>query len=414
MTTSTILIPSTRRFTSSIVTAQVLVQIGAFSLPALLPSYIAQWHLSKTEAGWLVGIFFAAYVVAVPVLVALTDRVATRNVYMVGAGMTALAHLGFAFIADNFWWALLFRAMAGIGWAGAYMPGLKAIADTLEGDAQSRAVSAHAAGVGIAGASSFAVAGLIAGVFGPPAAFLFGGICAVIAIGIAMFVMPNRPAAHAKHADPPALLDFRPVFRNRAAMAWIAGYTFHTWEMAGLRAWGVTFLTLTAAQAGAPRWLPTPTVLFTIAGMVGIAVSIFGNEMSQRFGRIRIVTLAMLISAALGLCTGWTVGQSEALAAVLIVAWLASIFLDSAALTAGTVQAANPALRGATMGLHSMCGYAGGFIGPLGVGFALDLASSNSTLGWGLGFGQLAIISLIGLTFVRGLGGRVVSAKQVS
>ncbi len=393
-----------RRFVFLMIAAQVLVQIGAFSLPALLPSYIAQWHLSKTEAGWLVGIFFAAYVVAVPVLVALTDRLATRNVYVIGAGMTALAHLGFAFIADNFWWGLLLRAMAGIGWAGAYMPGLKAIADTLEGDAQSRAVSAHAAGVGIAGASSFAVAGLIAALFGPPAAFLFGGICAVVAIGIAMFVMPKKPAAHAKHADPRALLDFRPVFRNRAAMAWIAGYTFHTWEMAGLRAWGVTFLTLTAAQAGAPQWLPAPTVLFTIAGIVGIAVSIFGNEMSQRFGRTRIVTIAMTISAALALCTGWTAGLPEELAAVLVVAWLASIFLDSAALTAGTVQAADPALRGATMGLHSMCGYAGGFIGPLGVGFALDLAGRNLSLGWGLGFGQLALISLMGLAFVRRLG----------
>jgi predicted MFS family arabinose efflux permease len=394
-------LPSRRRFIWSIVTAQVLVQIGAFSLPALLPSYIAQWHLSKTEAGWLVGIFFAAYVITVPVLVALTDRVPTRNVYVVGAGMTALAHLGFAFIADSFWWGMLLRAMAGIGWAGAYMPGLKAITDTLEGNAQSRAVSAHAAGVGIAGAVSYAVAGLIASLFGPPAAFLFGGICATTAIVIAMFVMPNKPAAHAKHADPRALLDFRPVFRNRPAMAWIAGYTFHSWEMAGLRAWGVTFLTLTAAHAGTPRWLPTPTVLFTIAGMVGIAVSIAGNEMSQRIGRIRIVTLAMTTSAALALCTGWTVGMSEAWAAILVVAWLASIFLDSAALTAGTVQAADPALRGATMGLHSMCGYAGGFIGPLGVGLALDLAGSNLRLGWGLGFSQLAIISLIGLAFAR-------------
>jgi hypothetical protein len=150
--------------------------------------------------------------------------------------------------------------------------------------------------------------------------------------------------------------------------------------------------------------LPTPTVLFTIAGLAGIAVSISGNEMSQRFGRIRIVTFAMTMSAALGLCTGWTIGLSEVLAAVLVVAWLASIFLDSSALTAGTVQAADPALRGATMGLHSMCGYAGGFIGPLGVGFALDLASSNPTLGWGLGFGQLALVSLIGLAFVRRLG----------
>jgi hypothetical protein len=34
---------------------------------------------------------------------------------------------------------------------------------------------------------------------------------------------------------------------------------------------------------------------------------------------------------------------------------------------------------GATMGLHSMCGYAGGFIGPLGVGLALDLAGDERT-----------------------------------
>ena len=58
--------------------------------------------------------------------------------------------------------------------------------------------------------------------------------------------------------------------------------------------------------------------------------------------------------------------------------------LDSSALTAGTVQAADKELRGATMGLHSMCGYAGGFIGPLGVGFMLDLVGNDSPLSWGL------------------------------
>jgi predicted MFS family arabinose efflux permease len=395
---------SSRKFVWSIVTAQMLVQIGAFSLPALLPAYIDQWHLTKTEAGSLVGIFFAAYVVAVPLLVALTDRVPARNVYVVGAGLTALSHLGFAFVADGFWWGLLLRAAAGIGWARAYMPGLKAIADTLEGDAQSRAVSAHAAGVGIAGASSFAIAGLIASMFGNRAAFMFGGICALIAIAIALSIMPNKSPAHTKSASPRALLDFRPVFRNRAAMAWIAGYTFHTWEMAGLRAWGVTFLTLAAAEAGAPAWLPSPTVLFTLAGFAGIVVSVSGNEMSQRFGRKRIVTIAMMTSAALAAGTGWIVGSSAILAGVLVVAWLTFIFLDSAALTAGTVQAADPALRGATMGLHSMCGYAGGFIGPLGVGLALDLAGKSFVLGWGLGFGQLAIISIVGLICVRRLG----------
>jgi hypothetical protein len=103
------------------------------------------------------------------------------------------------------------------------------------------------------------------------------GICALITIAIALSVMPNKSPTHARGVHPRALLDFRPVFRNRAAMAWIAGYTFHTWEMAGLRAWGVTFLTLAAAEAGAPAWLPAPTVLFTLAGFVGIAVSVSGN-----------------------------------------------------------------------------------------------------------------------------------------
>ena len=392
------------RFIWAIVIAQVLVQIGAFSLPALLPSYIAAWSLSKTQAGWLVGIFFAAYVVAVPVLVSLTDRVPTRYVYAVGAGLTAVSHLGFAFLADGFWSALVLRALAGIGWAGAYMPGLKVIADTLEGNAQSRAVSMHAAGVGVAGASSFGLAGVIAAWLGPSAAFLFGGIAALVALAIAWVIMPNTRPKHAA-ADPRALLDFRPVFRNRAAMAWITGYTVHTWEMAALRAWGVTFLTVAATQATPPPWLPAPTVLLSIANFAGIVVSISGNELAQRYGRMRIVSLAIGAAALLALVSGWTLGTSMLLSAGLIIVWMAAIFIDSSALTAGTVQAADPKLRGATMGLHSMCGYAGGFIGPLGVGFALDMAGSNVLLGWGLGFGHLALVTLAGLVVLRRVGG---------
>ena len=139
------LLPGTRGYTKAIVAAQMLAQIGAFALPALLPDYIARWNLTKTEAGWLVGLFFAAYVVMVPVLVALTDRVPVRRVYMLGTSLTALSHFGFALFADGFWSALLLRLLAGIGWAGTYMPGLKAIADPLEGTAQSRVVSWPAA-----------------------------------------------------------------------------------------------------------------------------------------------------------------------------------------------------------------------------------------------------------------------------
>jgi len=398
-------VPGSGPFVAAIVAAQVLAQIGTFALPALLPGYIERWGLTKTEAGWLLGIFFAAYVAVVPVLVALTDRVPARRVYLLGAGCTALAHVGFATVAEGFWSALALRALAGIGWAGCYMPGLKAIADPLEGTAQSRAVSWHAAGVGIAGAASFAVAGLLDALAGPAAAFLFGGACAAGAFAIALAVMPAALPPRGSTPPPPrALLDFRPVLRNRRAMAWIVGYTVHTWELAALRAWAVTFLAATAARHGTPDWLPGPTVLFTAAGLAGIAVSITGNETAQRFGRMRVVTAAMGTAAALSLCAGWTVAASVALAALLVLLWNAAIYLDSSALTAGTVQAADPALRGATMGLHSMAGYAGGFLGPLGVGVALDLAGPNGALGWGLGFGHLALVTLAGLGVLRRLG----------
>src|SRR5437660_2713643 len=180
--------PGSHAYTKAIVAAQMLAQIGAFALPALLPNYITHWDLSKTEGGWLVGIFFAAYVVMVPVLVALTDRLPIRRVYMLGTGLTALSHFGFALFADGFWSALLLRLLAGIGWAGTYMPGLKAIADALERTAQSRAVSWHAAGVGISGAASFAIAGLIGNWAGPSAAFLLGGATALGAVLIAAAV----------------------------------------------------------------------------------------------------------------------------------------------------------------------------------------------------------------------------------
>jgi hypothetical protein len=72
--------------------------------------------------------------------------------------------------------------------------------------------------------------------------------------------------------------------------------------------------------------------------------STFGGWRSIQLSYGRIVTVAMTTSAVLAIGTGWTVGSSAFLAAALVIAWLAFIFLDSSALTAGTVQAADPAM----------------------------------------------------------------------
>jgi len=130
---------------AAVCTAQVLAQLGAFTFFALLPIFFGEWDLSHSEAGILNGIIFGAYAFAVPFIVPLTDRIDPRRIYICAVGLTISSHLGMAFIADGFWDGLLYRALAGIGWGGTYMVGLKALADLVEGPAQSRAVAFHAA-----------------------------------------------------------------------------------------------------------------------------------------------------------------------------------------------------------------------------------------------------------------------------
>jgi MFS family permease len=147
-------------------TAQVLVQIGAFFWPALMPTIMPQWSLSNSEAGWITAIFYGAYMVSVPVLVTLTDRLDPKRVYLFGVGATAAGHFLFALYADGFWSALALRALTGIGWAGTYMTGLKLLADQVDARMMARAAAGHAASIGIAGALSFACGDLIANLAG--------------------------------------------------------------------------------------------------------------------------------------------------------------------------------------------------------------------------------------------------------
>jgi len=141
--------------------AQACAQLGAFSVAVVLPTLISVWALTNTEAGWISGIYYAAYTVAVPLLSSLTDRIDPKRIYLGSVALTAVAFAGFAWIASGFWSALAFRALMGAGWAGSYMPGLKALSDLAEGQQQSRAVAAHAAAVGVSGALSFGVAGAV-------------------------------------------------------------------------------------------------------------------------------------------------------------------------------------------------------------------------------------------------------------
>jgi MFS family permease len=192
------------------------------------------------------------------------------------------------------------------------------------------------------------------------------------------------------------LFDFRPVLRNRSAMAYALAYCAHTWEMNSLRGWAVAFLAYVATTTGEKNpWL-APTVIVMTMGLAGTWASVAGNEVSIRLGRQRLVLLAMTSCAVCAAGIGFLGPRSYPLAAALVLVYGLLIWLDSSSLTAGAAGSADPRRRGATLAVHSMAGYAGGFVGPIAIGWILDLSGGMSVMGWGLAFLHIALITVIG------------------
>ena len=382
------------RLVAIVCAAQVFVQLGAGYWPVLMPDLMERWSLSNSEAGWITSAFYAAYMVSVPVLVTLTDRIDAKRVYLFGVGCTTAAHFAFGALADGFWSALALRALAGIGWAGTYMTGLKLLADQVDAKMMSRAITGHAASIGISGAASYVLGEMLAQAFGWQLAFASAGLTAAIAWLTVALAVPARPAPARTSA---ALFDFGPVLRNRSALAYSLAYCVHTLEMNALRGWGVAFLTWVAASTSVSAGLLSPAIVITVLGLLGTAVSVLGNEASIRLGRRKLVILAMGLSIVVGGLIGFVGSTGYWIAVGMIVLYGMIIWLDSSSLTAGAAGLAEPSRRGAQLAVHSMLGYAGGFVGPLLIGWTLDLAGGMSPIAWGLSFLAIAVSMALGL-----------------
>src|SRR5215468_6702706 len=272
---------------------------------------------------------------------------------------------------------------------------LKLLADRVDPTLMSRAVAGHAASIGIAGGLSFLFAGLVNRWLGWRGAFAAAAATAVVAWLIVWMWAPPQRRRHGAPATT-ALFDFRPVLRNRSALAYAVAYCAHTWEMNALRGWAVAFLAYVAAGTGERSPWIAPTVVATAMGLVGTWASVAGNEVSIRLGRQRLVRLAMTACVVCGAVIGFVGARSYPLAAVLVLLYGLLIWLDSSSLTAGAAGSADPRRRGATLALHSMAGYAGGFVGPVMIGRTLHRAGGMSATAWGLAFLHVAVVALIG------------------
>ena len=352
---------------------------GTMSFQALLPTFIAEWQLSHAQGGWISGIAFAAYVAGVPIVVSLTDRIDARRIVIAFCLVSCVSSLGFALLAQGFWSALALRALNGLALGGTYMPGLKALTDRIEGRRRSRYQSFYTASYSLGSAVSLFVTGVLAQRYGWAFAFAAAGIAPLLAILVLLWrVPPARPAAR---EQPQALLDFRPVLRNRESMSYVLAYAAHCWELFAFRTWLVAFMTFTAVAHASRVGETTITTAASGILLLGMLASVLGNEAAVRLGRRPVLIAFMLASTLLAALIGFAAALPFWAMTALLALYGTILMLDSASLTVGAMNAADPERRGSTLAVHTTLGTTMAFLAPLASGLALDLTGGGATVG---------------------------------
>ncbi len=385
----------------ALVAAMCVGQIGNLlphvAVPAVMAQHLMpQWRLSATEAGIMASSFAFGYMVAVPILTTLTDRIDARRILLVGSALSGLATLGFGFFAHDLLSAILWWTLAGIGFAGAYMPGLKALTDRLGPGDASRSVTLYTSSFSFGVGISFLVAQLAADMLGWRWAFFLTGVGPVLMLLACWAMEPVTPTPTTA-----PLLDFRPVLRNRPALGYILGYGLHCFELYGMRTWIVAFWTFVVAHNGGAAPLGTLAVSVLVS-LMAFPASIVGNEFALKYGRHRAISWVMLASAATGLLIGFLAGASPWILLVLLAIYSFTVPADSGALTSGMAASAAPGQKGATMAVHSTVGFGLSAVGAWAMGAAIDLAGGpGAQSGWFAGFALLASAIALGPLVLR-------------
>ncbi len=385
---------------SAFVTALVFSILSFMTVAAVLPEIKMEWVLSETEAGLLGGIFFAGYVAGVLVLASLTDRIDPKWIYILSALVGGVSTIFIGLFADGLAAGLLLRFFAGLGMAGTYMPGLRGLTDTLAEPLKNKGLVYYTSFFALGSGLSVLVSGEINQALDWRWAFILTGAGFFIAAGIVAVVLPTRPPLVSAEKPDTHPLDFRPVIRNRDAMAYVVAVIGATWEVFAYRVWAPSFLLFLAPTAPS-GYLFEPTVMATLIAFIGIPASTWLGQLTERLDRRRTLIITSAISTVLALVIALNLAQPYWLLIILCLALGMTSYGRNAPITAGMMAAADPKLKGATMAFFAAVGFSGGVFGPFLFGLAADASGGKAdATAWSAGFLALAVggvITVVGL-----------------
>ena len=371
----------------------MLGQLAIMAVPSLSVELATLWDMDASRIGWLGGIYFVGYAVALPFLTGAANRMDGRIVYGVAALISAAASFSVALFADGFWWVLVLRFVAGIGFAGIHIVGMKLLADRLAGGSQTGASAYYMGVFAIGSGCSFLVAGLLSSSLGWEAVFVAAGIGSLLTLPTLLLIGPPLDGNEARSRR--LFPDFKAALQDAEIIRYVIAYAGNLWEVFAVRVWFIPFLVYNAGlnEGTALDWKPTTVAALSV--VIAVPLNLAIAELGGRWGRKPVIFAVSLASVLVCGMLGWQASGPYVFVLAMLLIHSVTSYGDVGAIAGGVVAASRGETRAAALALFGMVGFTFGFLGPLAVGLAVDLGGGrDEPVAWFWAFAVMALGSV--------------------
>lgn len=266
------------------------------ALATLAPLVRADFHLSRAEYGWILGVFSITYALSAPLAGMLTDRIGLNRAASLAIGVWSCAGIATGF-TRGLGSLIGCRAVLGTAEAGGIPAAGKAIRLYLRPPERALGNALNQAGVSLGAILAPPLATWIALCYGWRRAFIFTGVLGLLWIPLWNWAARRVPAAAAPALAPVAAAG---ILHDRRLWAFVAANAL---SMVGYSLWTnwttqylVDVHSLTVQQAAWYAWIP-PLVAMG-GGFAGgwLSLRIMRGGIPARAARFRVCFAAALLS----------------------------------------------------------------------------------------------------------------------
>lgn len=370
----------------------------AAAIPLLKPA----WGMSAGEAGLIQSAWHFGYLFSLVAVGFLADRYGAKRVFIISSIAASTSAIVFALFAESFVSGVILYGLTGLFSGGSYTPGLTLIAERFQSARRGRAMGFYLAAASAGYALALVLTGALTPLIGWRGAFivnaagpLLGTLLAVVALRDTANVVHPRTAGEA--AEKPVGV----ILANRPAMLVTWAYTFHSWEMLGMKAWMPAFLSAAAAYSTGSSATAAASLgagLAAIAYVGSMGGSVFGGWLSDRMGRTWTMLVLATLSAGCSLGLGWLIGLPLWLLVAICAFYSFTAVGDSSVYSTAVTELVPPRHIGAAYSVRSVLGFGAGAIAPWVFGLVLDAAGAaqaSPLVTWGLAWCSLGVVSLL-------------------